>query len=470
LVTPTLGVASATSVNKVALTAPATSATLTLANGSTLATSGAFSQTLTATATTAVTLPTSGYLIGSVTQLGANPVTGTPSSTTYLRGDGTWATVSGGGGSGTVNSGTQYQLGYYATTGTAISGNSGIVTDANGNLGLGTTPSAWGSGRPVIEMNSSGAAYIVNNNTGSLSIQNNSYYNGFNNVAKVTGVGSSYAQYQGSHLFYSIASVSAGATQTFTQTMTLDSSGNLGLGVTPSAWTVYKALQVNGSVFASSGASTAFIGSNWFYDGADKYIASNYATIYRQNAGSHAWLTAPSGTAGNAITFSTAMTLDTSGNLTLGTSNAGIIFNNSSALTNSTLNDYETGIWTPTISAGLTAQTNYSKGKYTKVGNMVSISFPFRCATTSGTTAVSFSLPFTSASTGSNWSGDQLMSVFFDSLTQTGTAGLGGYVPSNSTTVNILKINANVGTANCLASDVPVNGFIFVNITYLASF
>ena len=62
LTTPTLGVASATSVNKVAITAPATSATLTLADGSTLATSGAYSQTLTATGATNVTLPTTGML------------------------------------------------------------------------------------------------------------------------------------------------------------------------------------------------------------------------------------------------------------------------------------------------------------------------------------------------------------------------------------------------------------------------
>ena len=62
LTTPTLGVASATSVNKVAITAPATSATLTLANGSTLATSGANSITLTSTGSTNVTLPTSGTL------------------------------------------------------------------------------------------------------------------------------------------------------------------------------------------------------------------------------------------------------------------------------------------------------------------------------------------------------------------------------------------------------------------------
>ena len=62
LVTPVIGVATATSVNKVAITAPATSATLALADGSTLATSGANSITLTTTGTTSVTLPTSGTL------------------------------------------------------------------------------------------------------------------------------------------------------------------------------------------------------------------------------------------------------------------------------------------------------------------------------------------------------------------------------------------------------------------------
>lgn len=62
LVTPDLGVATATSINKVAITAPSSGATLTLANGSTLATAGAFSQTLTATGTTNVTLPTTGTL------------------------------------------------------------------------------------------------------------------------------------------------------------------------------------------------------------------------------------------------------------------------------------------------------------------------------------------------------------------------------------------------------------------------
>lgn len=60
LTTPSLGVATATSIN--GLTITGTTGTLTLANGSTLATAGAFSTTLTATGATNVTLPTTGTL------------------------------------------------------------------------------------------------------------------------------------------------------------------------------------------------------------------------------------------------------------------------------------------------------------------------------------------------------------------------------------------------------------------------
>lgn len=62
LVTPAIGEATATSVNKVAVTAPATGATLTLADNSTLASVGAYAITLTATGATSITLPTSGTL------------------------------------------------------------------------------------------------------------------------------------------------------------------------------------------------------------------------------------------------------------------------------------------------------------------------------------------------------------------------------------------------------------------------
>ena len=75
LVTPILGVATATSINKVAITAPAISATLALADGSSLGTSGAFSTTLTTTGATNVTLPTSGTLATTGVLLSAKVLT-----------------------------------------------------------------------------------------------------------------------------------------------------------------------------------------------------------------------------------------------------------------------------------------------------------------------------------------------------------------------------------------------------------
>jgi hypothetical protein len=56
-----------------------------------------------------------------------------------------------------------------------------------------------------------------------------------------------------------------------------------------------------------------------------KYFQTAEASQYQQNAGTHVWQTAASGTAGNAITFTQAMTLDASGNLGIGTSSPGTV-------------------------------------------------------------------------------------------------------------------------------------------------
>ena len=71
----------------------------------------------------------------------------------------------------------------------------------------------------------------------------------------------------------------------------------------------------------TSAGRSAALGSNLYVDnsGNNVYITTGYASTYTQYEGAHSWSTASSGTAGNPITFTQAMTLDAIGNLGVGT-------------------------------------------------------------------------------------------------------------------------------------------------------
>ena len=103
---------------------------------------------------------------------------------------------------------------------------------------------------------------------------------------------------------------------------------NLGLGVTPSAWrSTNPAFQIAqaGCLFGYSSSVITGLGSNTFITsgGDETYIVNGTATSYQQNnSGKHIWYNDPSGTAGNVISFTQAMTLDASGNLLVGTTSA----------------------------------------------------------------------------------------------------------------------------------------------------
>lgn len=105
-------------------------------------------------------------------------------------------------------------------------------------------------------------------------------------------------------------------------TFVTDASGNVGIGVTPSAWGRV-ALQRGSSAFFEYGTNNTILSSNYYFDGTtNRYLNNGYATYYQQFNGTHTWNLAPSGTAGNAISFTQAMTLDASGNLLVGTTSA----------------------------------------------------------------------------------------------------------------------------------------------------
>jgi uncharacterized cupredoxin-like copper-binding protein len=135
-----------------------------------------------------------------------------------------------------------------------------------------------------------------------------------------------------------------------TERMRLDSSGNLGLGVTPSAWAGNGNIQGQNSFVWS--AYDASLGANYYYDGAYRYIDSTRGVSkYEPFNGAHKWYTAPSGTAGNAISFTQAMTLDASGNLGVGQTNPSAWLVNGIGV-GSGASDWGATIYTGTSSSG----------------------------------------------------------------------------------------------------------------------
>jgi hypothetical protein len=107
---------------------------------------------------------------------------------------------------------------------------------------------------------------------------------------------------------------------------TLDTSGNLGLGVTPSAWNSSQWSVFEGAYggalafYKASNVPVTVLTSNAYNDGSWKYKTTDPALQYEMdgNVGIHKWYTAPSGTAGNTISFTQALTLHASGGLSLG--------------------------------------------------------------------------------------------------------------------------------------------------------
>ena len=115
---------------------------------------------------------------------------------------------------------------YYPTTNQlalATNGTQAVLVDGSQNVGIGVTPSAWGSGYKAIEFTGGNAVWSVGAQSALVS---NAYYDGSQWRAKTTAPASLLSTGSGGTTLYTAASVSAGSVLAFTQTL------NVGLNST----------------------------------------------------------------------------------------------------------------------------------------------------------------------------------------------------------------------------------------------
>ena len=228
---------------------------------------------------------------------------------------------------------------------------------------------------------------------------------------------------------------------------------NLGVGVTPSAWLTtsgIKTLQVGGSsLLGQTIAGSTWLSNNVFLDSGstNKYIYTGYAQRYAQSSdGTHQWYTAPSGTAGNTISFTQSLAVGKGTTLALegatSQTGTGVSFpatQNPSSNAN-TLDDYEKGTWTPSLGGNTTYIAN--SGYYTKIGRVVNVQFEVQVNSIgSGSTLSISGLPFASGSVGNGQGGSvgyfsgAANSIYFVTLR----------LDSNSTTISLATLlGANI--------------------------
>jgi len=185
-----------------------------------------------------------------------------------------------------------------------------------GNIGIGTTDiEAWHTSFKAIEFADTA---ISSQTDGTLMFHSNHYYDGVNKY-KATGTAASYYISGGAHVFRIAPSGTADAAITWTTALTINNSGNIGIGTTDiEAWdnNTFKAIEWYGTAIAGGvNGNGLYIYSNAYYDGANKYKRSSQPSAYYGIAsGTHTFNVAPSGTADAAITWTTALAIDNSGN------------------------------------------------------------------------------------------------------------------------------------------------------------
>jgi hypothetical protein len=221
-----------------------------------------------------------------------------------------------------------------------------------GNVGIGTSsPSELlslyqASGDVAIKIQSSaGLCYVVNRAGTSgmdlLNAMNGPMTFGTNGTTRMTITSAGGVEMAGTTTVTGVLTANGGAvfneggadvdfrveSDTKTHALFVDGAlGNVGIGVVPnsswaSSWTALQ-LGATGFVgqFQSGATDVTALGSNVWSDGTYKYIETDEAAMIKLQNGTMIFDVAASGSADAAISFTTAMTINNSGNVGIGTS------------------------------------------------------------------------------------------------------------------------------------------------------
>ncbi len=227
--------------------------------------------------------------------------------------------------SGTLTIGKKYRINDWITN-DDFTNIGGTNEDGNEFVATGTTPTTWTNSSKVVPI---GAVLEYD---GASATPSRWYDKSGNDFHSTNVTGATLENYVESSVD-GIVSTAGSATA-----ITIDSSANVRLGGAAAgnenfSWDSVNVLSFGGDWNWGGGAVWAYaqpmfdphfnVSENVYFNGMyDAYIDTNYASLYRQQQGTHTFKVAPSGTADASLTNSwiTAMTIDNTGDVDIATS------------------------------------------------------------------------------------------------------------------------------------------------------